>query len=105
VSQPAIRPDGTVADRIERVPWERAEALVGRKLDRRRSYAWDGAVLFERYVYSTFCSGCVCDCGDGYPCSHDPNGCDECGHTGKRRYLDWWPHEDAQRMRARKRSP
>jgi hypothetical protein len=85
---------------IEPVTVARAEELAGRRLDRRRRYAWDGETLYERYAYSTFCSGCICDCGDGYPCSHDPNGCDECGHTGKRRHVDWWPVADAERMRA-----
>ncbi len=35
------------------------------------------------------CSGCSCDCGDGYGCSHGAGGCEECGYTGKR--VQTWP--------------
>jgi len=37
------------------------------------------------------CSGCSCDCGDGYGCSHEASGCSECGHTGKRRMTFGFP--------------
>lgn len=40
------------------------------------------------------CSGCSCDCGDGYGCSHGAGGCDECGYTGKRREEMWIPLYD-----------
>lgn len=37
------------------------------------------------------CTGCSCDCGDGYPCGHGASGCSECGYTGKRRDAMWLP--------------
>lgn len=84
---------------IEPVPIEQAEAHAGKRLDRRRRYAWDGEILYERARYSTNCSGCSCDCGDGYPCSHGASGCRECGFTGRRRHEEWFPYGIAESTR------
>jgi hypothetical protein len=59
-------------------------------LDRRRVYTvgcFGELAIVGRYTSD--CSGCSCDCGDGYGCSHGCAGCDECGYTGKRR--TWFP--------------
>ena len=59
--------------------------VLRRGRDRRKVYCltMDGEVgTLERFT--DVCSGCRCDCGDGYPCSHGAGGCDECGYTGKR---------------------
>jgi hypothetical protein len=59
--------------------------VLRRGLDRRKVYCLtiDGEVgTLERFT--GVCSGCRCDCRDGYPCSHGAGGCDECGYTGKR---------------------
>lgn len=42
-------------------------------------------------AFTQGCSGCSCDCGDGYPCGHENHGCHECGYTGKRRAEYWIP--------------
>lgn len=59
--------------------------VLRHQLDRRKVYTvgYDGELAtVERFTDS--CSGCSCDCGGGYPCSHGCSGCDECGYTGKR---------------------
>ena len=43
----------------------------------------DGKLAAEAR-FTDKCTGCACDCGDGYPCSHGCGGCHECGYTGKR---------------------
>lgn len=61
------------------------ERLVRRHgLDRRKVYSigYNGELATDEKFTGT-CSGCSCDCGDGYPCGHGNSGCDECGHTGK----------------------
>jgi hypothetical protein len=51
--------------------------------------------------YTRVCSGCDCDCGDGYGCSHGASGCDECGYTGKRRHAEAWPIAELRSMGVR----
>lgn len=55
------------------------------KLDRRKVYVigYFGELATDEKC-TTDCSGCSCDCSDGYGCSHGCAGCDECGYTGKR---------------------
>lgn len=61
------------------------EAIKELKLDRRRKwYHWLGNIVYTHW-YTAPCSGCSCDCSDGYGCSHGNGGCHECGYTGKRR--------------------
>lgn len=65
-------------------------AVLRHGLDRRKIYGtcWDTptqrALAVMEWV-TLGCSGCSCDCGGGYPCSHGHGGCHECGYTGKRR--------------------
>lgn len=92
------------------IPTEEAEKLAGRRLDRRRKYAttddgkpeeyFDGALLFELAQWTDSCSGCR-ETEDGHNVGEYPwddkakcyigAGCDECGHTGKRRRAEWVP--------------
>lgn len=59
------------------------EAVEKYKLDRRRRwFAFSGNVVYN-YKFTHPCSGCSCDCSDGYGCSHGNAGCRECGYTGK----------------------
>lgn len=87
------------------ITWQEAEQIAGCRLDRRRqyykhsergrtvdnSYAFNGSnntpigKIFTYGEWTRECSGCSCDCGDGYGCSHGASGCEECGYTGKRR--------------------
>ena len=61
------------------------EAIKILRLDRRRKYfEWCDNLIYNQW-YTAPCSGCSCDCSDGYGCSHGNAGCQECGYTGKRR--------------------
>lgn len=66
--------------------YESVESAVKElKLDRRHKwYEFNGELIFDG-KYTTPCTGCSCDCSDGYGCSHGNSGCGECGYTGKRR--------------------
>jgi hypothetical protein len=93
---------------VDPITWEEAERRSGLRLDRRRRYAW-GQSWFDETVSVVLelgsgvlsCSGC-CELGEYgsgsslYPT--DPKhgcligaGCNECGHTGKRRWAMWLP--------------
>lgn len=81
------------------IHWTEAEKILGYKVNRRRKYftqSEEGKSVDNPYAFKDFsvftygewtlpCSGCSCDCGDGYGCSHGAGGCSECGYTGKRR--------------------
>lgn len=60
-------------------------AIKELKLDRRRKWEVFRDGLYYPHRYTAPCSGCSCDCSDGYGCSHGNSGCEECGYTGKRR--------------------
>lgn len=94
-------------NQIRPVHWSEAEAFIGHRLDRRRSYAigpsWlggDGSdTLLELVSYTSSCSGC-CEGGEYGGMLHlyrwddkaecyVGSGCRECGHTGKRRNAYW----------------
>lgn len=66
-----------------------AEALSGRRLDRRRSYAIIEGEVLELLTLSTGCPGC-CDEAWLYADARGA-GCDECGYTGRRRWGHWVP--------------
>ncbi len=69
--------------------YEQAGQLAGRRLDRRRNYAIIDGKVCESASWTDDCSGCT-DIGDGWT-NYGPNGCDECGYTGKRRHSQWIP--------------
>lgn len=48
-------------------------------------------VMCEVVKYTHPCSGCSCDCSDGYGCDHGNSGCHECGYQGKRRVVMYIP--------------
>lgn len=61
------------------------EAVKLLKLDKRHKWEeWNGELSYP-FWYTAPCSGCSCDCSDGYGCNHGNSGCHECGYTGKRR--------------------
>lgn len=79
------------------------EAVKELKLDRRRKwFEFSGEVVYNHY-YTAPCSGCSCDCSDGYGCSHGNAGCHECGYTGKSRDAvpvpAMWPDGDFVKVR------
>lgn len=88
---------------FEKIGYQEAEAIAGRRLDRRRQYykhspegkavenpyAFNGsdgmpnAKLFTYGEWSSACSGCS-DWNGGYPVDRG-GGCRECGGTGRSR--------------------
>lgn len=61
------------------------DAVKELNLDKRVKYfEWTGYLCYSA-KYTHPCSGCSCDCSDGYGCNHGNSGCRECGYTGKRR--------------------
>jgi hypothetical protein len=72
--------------------YERAEEIFGRRLDRRKNYAIIKGEVCDLATWSRCCSGC-CD-GHEAGCigpSCRGGGCEECGHTGRRREAYWMP--------------
>lgn len=65
------------------------EAVKALSLDRRCKWQELNGELVMFKFYTSSCSGCACDCGDGYPCSHGNSGCHECGYHGNVRR--WYP--------------
>lgn len=61
------------------------QAVKELKLDRRTKYFEFLGNLVFNVKHTSPCSGCSCDCSDGYGCNHGNAGCRECGYTGKRR--------------------
>jgi hypothetical protein len=85
---------------IVEIPIHEAEALTGKRLDRRRKYAaWNdrsedehsGAKVFALVRWTDLCTGCT-EHGE-YGTQYGPFGCSECGHTGKRRHAMWVPEK------------
>ena len=95
--------------RWREITWQEAEALIGRRVDRRRKYARDGKVLEEMICVTRHCTGCfeTGDYGSGsenYPWDEKAQcrvgaGCSECGYTGKRREVYWAPYHICERQR------
>jgi hypothetical protein len=71
--------------------WADADAKAGRRLDRRRAWAFVGGKLCSLVRYTHVCSGCCS--GDGYGSSRG-GGCHECGYHGVVRAGSWVPAHD-----------
>lgn len=71
------------------ITWREAERRVGRKLNRRRTYAIVGDDVCEIATWTSACSGC--SEGRDYAVDEIGAGCTECGFTGKRRTSMWVP--------------
>lgn len=59
--------------------YEKADKIAGFRLDRRKNYAIINGEVCEATSWTQECSGC------------NGAGCDECGHTGRRRQSHWVP--------------
>ena len=68
-----------------------ADAIAGRRVDRRRKWAIIEGKLCVLARWSQTCSGCY-ESGHDYPNANDRGmGCRECGHTGRVRAAHWVP--------------
>ena len=92
-----VTDDGLIHYQEEAGTWDEADALAGRRVDRRRRYAIlhggdDGPQLCEAINWTERCSGC----SDGYS---DGSGCQECCYRGVRRNGAWVPLSTAEHCR------
>lgn len=83
--------DGLIFHDDQPIEWDEADKRAGFQLDRRRAWAFVNGELCECIRWTQACSGCSCDCGDGYGCSHGAGGCSECGYQGVVRQGMWLP--------------
>lgn len=84
--------DGVIIHDDQPVTWEAADQRAGFRLDRRKAWGFLEGKLCETIRWTQACSGCSCDCGDGYGCNHGAGGCQECGYTGRVRQAMWMPY-------------
>lgn len=84
--------DGIIHHDDRPLSWDEADKLAGFRLDRRKSWAFLNGKLCEPVRWTQSCSGCSCDCGDGYGCGHGAGGCEECGYHGRVRLCMWVPY-------------
>lgn len=85
-------PEGGLNHLDEPSTYEAAEAVAGRRLDRRRNYALIEGQVCIQAEWSTHCSGCT-EVPESTSAPDRGMGCDECGYTGRRRERMWLPHE------------
>ena len=81
----SVSDDGVISHDDRPLPWEEADRIAGRRLDRRRSWAVINGQICSLIRWTEQCTGC----SDG----HAPvgSGCHECGYTGRRRHGYWMP--------------
>lgn len=80
--------DGFVRHDDRPLAWIDAELKAGRRLDRRKSWAFVEGRLCETVSWSSACSGCY----EGYDGdSARGTGCPECGYQGRVRNRAWVP--------------
>lgn len=68
--------------------WDAADRLAGRRLDRRKNWAFIDGRLCDAVSYTINCSGCSYDTDYG---SSRGGGCEECGYHGVVRLSEWIP--------------
>lgn len=68
--------------------WDEADKLAGRRLDRRKNWAFIDGRLCDSVTYTINCSGCSYDTDYG---SSRGGGCEECGYHGVVRCSEWIP--------------
>ena len=85
-----VRGETTIVDQMiyhddQPITWEDADARAGRRLDRRRAWAFVEGTLCTSISWTQACSGC------GYGFEDRGSGCSECGHHGVTREAMWVP--------------
>jgi hypothetical protein len=82
-----IGDDGLIYHDDKPLTWEEADARAGRRLDRRKAWAFVKGQLCEAISWTQACSGCSYD--NGFDARG--GGCEECGYHGVRRESMWLP--------------
>jgi hypothetical protein len=77
--------DGLIYHDDSPLPWDAADARAGRRLDRRKAWAFVEGQLCELIRWTQACSGCR------YGFEERGGGCSECGHHGIVRNAMWCP--------------
>lgn len=67
------------------ISWDDADKRAGRRLDRRKAWAFVDGDLCEAVSWTQACSGCA------YESEPRGSGCSECGHHGVTRESMWVP--------------
>ncbi|WP_285020283.1 hypothetical protein [Novosphingobium sp. fls2-241-R2A-195] len=80
-----IEAGGVIHHDDQPLSWEEADTRAGRRLDRRRNWAFLEGKLCVTVSWTQPCSGC----SEGY--GRRGFGCDECGYHGKVRNACWVP--------------
>lgn len=80
-----IGEDGSIHHDDQPLTWEEADARAGRRLDRRRNWAFVEGNLCKSVSWTQSCSGC----SESY--DRRGFGCDECGYHGVVRSGAWVP--------------
>jgi hypothetical protein len=78
--------DGLIDYDDRPISWEEADQKAGRRLDRRKAWAFIDDRLCELIRFTTRCSGCS-EC----PGEDRGMGCSECGYHGVVRQGHWIP--------------
>lgn len=76
--------------REEPSTYERADAIAGSRLDRRKNYAIIEGDVCEEVRWSLHCSGCT-ETPESTSPAHRGAGCHECGYTGRTREAMFLP--------------
>ena len=71
-----------------RITWRDAERVAGRRLDRRRIYAFELGKIWILEKYTLPCGGCS-ESPESTPTPEKGLGCDACGYSGTTRYEAW----------------
>lgn len=86
-----VRGETTIDDRgyihhdDQPISWDEADKRAGRRLDRRKAWAFVEGQLCESATWTQACSGCA------YGFEERGGGCHECGYHGVVRCAQWVP--------------
>jgi hypothetical protein len=80
-----IGDDGLIYHDDKLLTWAEADTRAGRRLDRRKAWAFVEGQLSESISWTGACSGCT------YGFDPRGSGCRECGYSGVRRQSMWIP--------------
>lgn len=81
-----VSEDGRIHHDERALTWAEADAKAGRRLDRRRLWAFVDGELCRLVRWSQICTGCSYDTDYG---SQKGGGCEECGYHGVVRNGQW----------------
>ncbi|NPD16265.1 hypothetical protein HOY34_13780 [Xinfangfangia sp. D13-10-4-6] len=81
-----ISDDGLIHYAERAITWPEADEMAGRRLDRRKAWAFIDGELCDCVSWTAACSGCSDEVG-----AARGGGCSECGYHGVSRQAMWVP--------------